>query len=176
LNVLPFQEYWLFESAAVRKSIATIVIIIASATLVLGVTTPKRPAYCPIPENVTFDRTNHPEIIGFYTGKWVPTVGPFYIRKFCILLTSISGDEVRGIYSWEAGGWDGQSGWREFKAESSGPISTIQFQHWRRTDELTISMEFHKKGKATATYTKTGKGFLGLLVRTELESRLVKIE
>jgi len=125
----------------VRKSIATIAVLIASATLVLGVTTPKRPAYCPLPENVTFDRTQHPEIIGLYTGKWIPTVGPFYIRKFCILLTSIRGNEVRGVYSWEAGGWGGQSGWRELDTASSSPFSTIEFStvqsgDWRGINEL----------------------------------------
>jgi len=180
-NELPFQEYLFFESAAVRKSIATIVIIIASATLVLGVITPKRPAYCPLPENITFDRTQHPEIIGLYTGKWIPTVGPFYIRKFCILLTSIRGNEVRGVYSWEAGGWDGQSGWREIETASSSPFSTIEFStvqsgDWRGINELKLTLEFHKKKKPTATYTWTGRGFLGRRVQTELQSRLVKIE
>jgi hypothetical protein len=183
LNGLPFQEYWFFESAAVRKSIATIVVIIASATLVLGVTTPKRPAYCPLPENITFDRTQHPEIIGLYTGSWTPTtdIGILYVRKSCILVTSINGNEVRGIYSWEKGGWDGQSGWREIDTASSSPFSTIEFStvqsgDWRGINELKLTLEFHKKRKATATYTWTGRGVLGRRVQTELQSRLVEIE
>ena len=75
------------------------VVIIASATLVLGITTPKRPAYCPLPENVTFDRTEHPELIGLYTGSWTPTtdIGILFVRKFCILLTSIREMKSRGF-------------------------------------------------------------------------------
>jgi hypothetical protein len=158
------------------RVLATIVVIIAGATLVLGVTTPKRPSYCPLPENVTFDRTQHPELIGLYTGEWIPTTGTFYIRKFCILLTSISGDEVRGIYSWETGGRDRQSNWRELKATSTSPFSTIRFKDRLATSEVALTLEFHKNGKATATYTSTGKGLFGLPTRTVLQSRLVKIE
>jgi hypothetical protein len=62
-----FEMQRLLAVLRISKSLATIFVIIASVPLVLGVTTPKRPAYCPLPENVTFDRTQHPEIIGLYT-------------------------------------------------------------------------------------------------------------
>jgi hypothetical protein len=183
LNGLPFQEYWFFESAAVRRSIATIVVVVVCAPFMLAIAPVKRPSYCPLPENVTFDRTQHPEIIGLYTGKWIPTTGTFYIRKFCILLTSIRGNEVRGIYSWETGGRDRQSDWRELEATSTSPFSTIRFKDWLVTNkdwlvtsQVELTLEFHKNGKATATYTSTGKGLFGLPTRTEMQSRLVKIE
>ena len=166
-----------------RKSIATIVVVIVCAPLVFAIAPVKPPPYCPLPENITFDRTEHPELIGLYTGSWTPTtdIGILYVRKFCILVTSINGNEVRGIYSWEKGGWDGQSGWREFQTTSSSPISTIQFSpgqfgDWRGPTKLTIRMEFRKKGKATASYIRIGRGFLGRRTEDELQSRLVKIE
>jgi len=168
---------------SLRISFATIVVGIMCAPLVFAIAPVKHPSYCPLPENVTFDRTEHPELIGLYTGEWVPTAPEsiFYVRKFCILVTSIRGNEVRGIYSWGKGGWDGQSGWREFQTTSSSLISTFEFStsvlgNWQGPTRLTIKVEFHKKGKATATYTKIGKGVLGLRTQNELQSRLVKIE
>jgi hypothetical protein len=143
---------------------------------VLAVTPVKRPGYCPLPENVTFDRTQHPEIIGFYKGKWIPETGIFYVRKFCILLTSIRGNEVRGIYSWETGDWDGRSGWRELQTAGSSPFSTIRFPDRRKANEFTITLKFLKNSKPTATYTKIGKGLFGRPIQTVLQSRLVKIE
>jgi hypothetical protein len=161
--------------AAVRKSLAAMVMVVACTPAMLAVTRTNRPAYCHLPENITFDRTQHPEMIGFYTGTWTPTGPILYVRKFCLLLTSIRGNEVRGIYSWEAGDWDGPSGWRELDTDGPGSLSTIRFQAWNGAHELTLSVEFHKK-EATATYTKTGKNFLGLPIQTVLQSRLVKIE
>jgi hypothetical protein len=136
----------------------------------------KHPDYCPLPENVTLDRTQHPEIIGLYAGTWVPMAGIFYVRKFCILLTSIKGNEVRGIYSWETGDWDGQSGWRALQTIGSSPFSTIRFPDRRGINECTITLEFPKNRKAMATYTWTGKGLFGLKIQTVLQSRLVKLE
>jgi hypothetical protein len=158
------------------KSLAITVIVMVCTPAVLAVTRTNRPAYCHLPENITFDRTEHPEMIGFYTGTWTPTGPILYVRKFCILLTSIRRNEVRGIYSWETGGWDGPSGWRELETENPGSLRTIQFQSWNGTGELTLSVEFHKKETTTATYTKSGKGFWGLPIQTVLQSRLVKIE
>ena len=160
----------------VRRSLATIVVVMVCAPFALAVVPVKRPNYCPLPENITFDGTEHPEIIGLYTGKWVPMSGIFYVRKFCILLTLIRGNEVRGIYSWETGGWDGQSGWRELQTVGAGSFSMIRFSDRRGTNDFTITLEFPKSGQATATYTRIGKGLFGLLTRSVLESRLVKIE
>jgi hypothetical protein len=161
---------------SIGRSLATIAVVLLWAPLVLAIIPVKHPDYCPLPENVTFDRTQHPEIIGLYTGTWVPIAGPFYVRKFCFLLTSVRGNEVRGIYSWETGGWDGPSGWRELQTAGSGPLSTIRFSDWRGADEFTIRLEFPKNGKAAATYTRSGKGLFGRQIRTVLESRLVKLE
>jgi hypothetical protein len=168
-----YRAFWI---AAVTKPFAIMIIVVVCATAMLAVTRTNRPAYCPLPEHVAFDRTQHPEMIGFYTGEWTP-VGPIlYVRKFCLLLTSIRGDEIQGIYSWEGGGWDGPSGWRELETANPGSFSTIVFPVWKGAEELTISMEFHQKEKTTATYTKTGRNFLGLPLQTVLQSRLVKIE
>jgi hypothetical protein len=129
-----------------------------------------------LPEDVTLDRTQHPEIIGLYTGEWVPMVGILYVRKFCILLTSIQGDEVRGIYSWETGGWDGQSAWRALQTIAPSPFLTIRFPDWRGMNEFAITLEFPKNRKPTATYTRTGKGLFGRKTQSVLQSRLVKVE
>jgi len=159
---------------AVKRSVATIVLIFAGVPLLFGVTPRKRPSFCPLPENVTFDREQNPEVIGWYTGRWVPEAGPLYVRKFCILVTSIRGNSVRGIYSWETGGWDGPSGWRELETASTS-FSTLQFRDLIGTDALTITLEFHKRGNPTATYSRTYRGFLGRRTESVLESRLVQI-
>jgi hypothetical protein len=163
-----------WRSAAI--TLATLLVVVAFAPRTLAIAPARRPPYCSLPENITFDRAEHPEIVGFYTGQWRPEAPILYVRKFCILVTSIKGNRVRGIYSWEAGGWDRQSGWREIHSESSSPFSIIRFQEWRDEDELTIQLEFHKNGRAAATYTRTYRGFLGLRTQSVLQSRLVKIE
>lgn len=151
--------------------VAVVAVVLTFAPLAFGISPTKHPSYCPLPEDVTFDKTQHPELIGLYTGKWVPddSMRVFYVRRFCVLLTSISGDKVRGIYSWDSGGRDGKSGWREIESVNSKP-SAIRFRYLLGETSATLTLEFPGKGKPTATYTSPGRHYFWL------QSRLAKIE
>ena len=55
-----------------------------------------RPDYCPLPDKLEFDyNTPQRERIGIWTGHWKDNPG----RGFCLVITSIQGDLVRGIFS-----------------------------------------------------------------------------
>jgi hypothetical protein len=57
-----------------------------------------RPDYCPLPDKLEFDyNTPQRDRIGIWTGHWKDSPG----RGFCIVITSIQGEEVRGLFSYE---------------------------------------------------------------------------
>jgi len=116
------------------------------------------PDYCPLPDKLEFDyNTPQREKIGIWTGQW--EVNPW--RKFCLVITSIKGDEVRGIYSWEdkgtghRGGFDIFTGAIRFSTSPEGYPQASQTIS-SKTDKREITLQFRANGTVRATWQAGG--------------------
>jgi outer membrane protein assembly factor BamD (BamD/ComL family) len=132
----------------------------AQANVQPPVQTQARPKYCALPDKLAFDyNTPQREKIGIWTGQW--NVSPF--RRFCIVITSIKGHEVRGIYSWE----DNYKGNKADFEIFTGTIEVTKslsgqsqpFPHQiivSKSETREITLEFRINGKALATWRRPG--------------------
>ena len=110
----------------VMRTVSAIIVSVVTVSLVFAEGPSARHDYCPLPQNLEFDRgTPYPEKIGLYTGTWEGRGEQSSRRKFCIALISIKGDEVIGIYGSELRR-DSPGAWREVKGKFSQSASTIK--------------------------------------------------
>jgi hypothetical protein len=116
-----------------------------------------RPDNCPLPDKLEFDyNTPQREKIGIWTGRWesAETGG-----ILCIVITSIQGDEVRGIYSRENKG-EGLGGafkggfvafTSKMKVSKSGGTITIKTEEVEAARPRDVTLHFRNDGTALAT-------------------------
>ena len=134
-----------------------------------------RPDYCPLPDKLEFDySTPQREKIGIWTGHWeLADVG----GGLCIVITSIQGDEVRGIYSREnkGEGYGGafKGGFVAFtsrlKSSKSGGAITVKTAGVEPAQPPVVTLQFLADGSARASKR-------GLSGRSLFEARLTKVK
>jgi hypothetical protein len=153
----------------VKRTVSVIIVIFVAASLALADGPSARPDYCPLPQNLEFDRdTPYPEKIGLYTGTWEGREQSSR-RKFCIALISIKGDEVIGIYGSELQR-DSPGAWREVKGKFSQSSSTIKFEWQNGKNRVAVTMGFKTNGAIDARWTTTDRRFY------PLQSKVSKVE
>lgn len=152
------------------RTVSTIIVILATVSLVFADGPSARPDYCPLPQNLEFDRgTPFSEKIGLYTGTWEGRGEKSSRREFCIALISIKGDEVIGTYGSELRR-DCPGAWREVKGKFSQSASTLKFQWQSGNHRVAVTMEFKPNGAINARWTTTDRHFF------PLQSHVSKVE
>ena len=152
------------------RTVSVIIVIFVAASLALADGPSARPDYCPLPQNLEFDRgTPYPEKIGLYTGTWEGRREQSSRRKFCIALISIKGDEVIGIYGSELRR-DSPGAWREVRGKFSQSASTIKFGWQSGKNRVAVTMEFKTNGAIDVRWTTTNRHFY------PLQSKVSKVE
>jgi len=115
-----------------------------------------RPKYCPLPDKLEFDyNTPDREKIGIWTGVW--NVNPF--RRFCVVITSINGNDVRGGYSWEDKGKGYEGGFAAFagtmKQSQGGRDRSAQVIS-AKARGFDITLQFRANGNIWTTWQRPG--------------------
>jgi hypothetical protein len=152
------------------RTVSAIIVSVVTVSLVFAEGPSARHDYCPLPQNLEFDRdTPYPEKIGLYTGTWEGRGEQSSRRKFCIALISIKGDEVMGIYGSDLRR-DSPGAWREFKGKFSQSASTIKFGWQSGKNRVVVTMGFKTIGAIDARWTTTDRHFY------PLQSKVSKLE
>jgi len=152
------------------RTVSVIIVSVVTVSLVFAEGPSARHDYCPLPQNLEFDRdTPYPEKIGLYMGTWKGRGEHSSRRKFCIALISIKGDEVMGIYGSDLRR-DSPGAWREFKGKFSQSASTIKFGWQSGKNRVVVTMGFKTIGAIDARWTTTDRHFY------PLQSKVSKLE
>ncbi len=154
----------------VMRTVSAIIVSFVAASLLFADGPSARHDYCPLPQNLEFDRdTPYPEKIGLYTGTWEGRGERSSRRNFCIALISIKGDEVMGIYGSDLRR-DCPGAWRAFKGKFSQSASTVKFEWQSGTNRVVVTMGFKTNGAIDARWTTTDRHFY------PLQSAVSKVE
>jgi hypothetical protein len=152
------------------RTVSAIIVSVVTVSLVFAEGPSARHDYCPLPQNLEFDRdTPYPEKIGLYTGTWEGRGEQSSRRKFCLALISIKGNEVIGIYGSELKR-DSPGAWREVKGKFSQSASTIKCEWQSGKNRVAVTMEFKTNGAIDARWTTTDRHFY------PLRSKVSKVE
>jgi len=152
------------------RTVSAIIVSLVAASLALADGPSARHDYCPLPQNLEFDRdTPYPEKIGLYAGTCEGRGEQSSRRNFCIALISIKGNEVIGIYGSELRR-DCPGAWREFKGKFSQSASTIKFEWQSGKNRVAVTMGFKANGAIDARRTTTDRRFY------PLQSKVSKVE
>jgi hypothetical protein len=152
------------------RTVSAIIVSVVTVSLVFAEGPSARHDYCPLPQNLEFDRdTPYPEKIGLYTGTWEGRGEQSSRRKFCLALISIKRDEVIGIYGSELKR-DSPGAWREVKGKFSQSASTIKFEWQSGKNRVAVTMGFKANGAIDARWTTTDRRFY------PLQSKVSKVE
>ena len=152
------------------RTVSAIIVSFVAAILVFADGPSARHDYCPLPQNLEFDRdTPYPEKIGLYMGTWEGRGEQSSRRNFCIALISIKRDEVIGIYGSELRR-DCPGAWREVRGKFSQSASTIKFGWQSGKNRVAVTMEFKTNGAIDVRWTTTNRHFY------PLQSKVSKVE